>query len=188
MDAHTYTTHHTHTHTHKATPEMVKCCAASLPICSCFFSPTFILFSDTSLQQKVEKKKKSKTKHKWEGDTGSEPAGLSALSDERRAAQYSAFRRLESDYQLMVVSNGTNPISSITFLTVLMNFTLLFFLHSRLTPPPPKKNPPPTFSCILSSQYFWVIAPRLRRLLSTCWRSRRLSRLPKVPVFLARRH
>lgn len=60
------------------------------------------------------------------------PSAWSALSDQRLAARYSAVCRLESDYGLMVVSNGTNPISSITFLTLLMNFTLLFLLCTPL--------------------------------------------------------
>lgn len=37
---------------------------------------------------------------------------------------------LKTDYQLMVVSSGTNPISYITFLAVHMNFT---FLSSNLS-------------------------------------------------------
>ena len=53
------------------------------------------------------------------------------------------FLSLQTDYQLMVISNGTNPISSITFLAVLMNFTFLFSIpsiHSTYC-----KSPPPSF-------------------------------------------
>lgn len=45
----------------------------------------------------------------WDGETGTR-MGLTrqpALSDQQQEIQYSAFLSLETDYQLMVVSNGT---------------------------------------------------------------------------------